>query len=182
MKTLKGFVFAITLICLHATGSIAHASVQKEACSGYTSVPQAITEFENKYGWKIQAPTQFPLTYTHQKGKVYDNEAKLELEYTNASETLLFLVNDRDEILHPQEYHEVVELKDGTKAYYRVSSPGFHQLDFRKGKLIYKVWASSKSKYVTSSKQLVTIANSVPLCINRMNMQQHPWTKLPKGA
>lgn len=127
---------------------------------GYTTILQAVKQFEEKYGRKIKAPTDLPTNYAVQRGRVFDNEAKLELEYTHQAETLLVLVIARDERLGPSEYHETVELQDGTKAYYRVSHPGFHQLHFRKGDLVYKVWASSKSKHVTSSRQLIKVANS----------------------
>lgn len=167
MKRMIRFVLVASLIYLPAGGQVrayennsATPTGETVANQGYTTIPQAVKQFEEKYGRKVTAPTELPIKYTVQRGRVFNNETKLELEYTDKAETLIFLVIARDEPLRPSEYHETVELQDGTKAYYRVSTPGFQQLHFRKGDLVYKIWASSKSKYVTSSKQLVDVANS----------------------
>ncbi|ARU62112.1 hypothetical protein CBW65_14725 [Tumebacillus avium] len=155
MKRVIGYLLGMMLIFF------ANSTYAAEINQGYTTVEQAVKQFEEKHGQGIKAPTFLPLQYSQQKGRVYDSDAKLELEYTHQSETLIVFVSPNKEPLRTSEFHETVLLKDGTKAYYRVSTPGFHQLDFTKGNLNYKIWASSKSKYVTSSKELVRVANSI---------------------
>lgn len=132
--------------------------------NGYTSLKEAIKEFEKRYNSRVTLPQEIPFNVTHKYGKVED-DSKVTLEYLgeNFKEnqlTIIVSLNKLGKLKGEYGYN----LKNGTKVFIREHpNPNFHfptSLSLKKNNLYYHFILLYQDKDLEKQK-IIEVAESV---------------------